>query len=39
MDPFVIYNPLYSMLRNTMTHAMYGKQLEELEKATEVHGE
>lgn len=36
VDPFVIYNPLYSVLRECVGGAMYGKQLQQLTESTEV---
>ena len=36
VDPFVIYNPLYSILRECVNEAMYGKQFQQLKKSTKV---
>ena len=36
VDPFVIYDPLYSDLRECVSGAMYGKQLQQLTESTEV---
>ena len=36
VDPFVIYNSLYSVLRECVSGAMYGKQLQQLTESTEV---
>ena len=37
MDPFVIYEDIYKSLREAINGAMYGNQMEELDKATQVH--
>lgn len=36
IDPFVIYNPIYSDLRECVNEAMYGKQLQLLTESIEV---
>ena len=36
IDPFVIYNPIYSVLREGVSEAMYGKQLQLLTESIEV---
>ena len=36
MDPFVLYGVTYKKLRESMSGAMYGNQIEELGEATQV---
>ena len=36
MDPFVLYGGTYKKLRESMSGAMYGNQIEELGEATQV---
>jgi len=36
VDPFVIYNPLYSVLRECVSGAVYGKQFQQLMESTRV---
>lgn len=36
IDPFVIYNPIYSDLRECVSGAIYGKQLQQLTESVEV---
>ena len=36
VDPFVIYNLLYSNLRECVSGAVYGKQMQQLKESTEV---
>ena len=36
MDPFVIYNPEYSIIREEMSTAAYGRDYEELEEHSAV---
>ena len=36
MDPFVLYGGMYKKLRESMSGAMYGNQIEELDEATQV---
>ena len=36
IDPFVIYNPLYLVLRECMNGAIYGKQFQQLTEFTRV---
>ena len=37
MDPFVRYGGTYKKLRESMSGAMYGNQIEELGEATQVY--
>ena len=36
IDPFMIYNPLYSVLRECVSGAVYGKQFQQLTESTRV---
>ena len=36
VDPFVIYNPLYSVLRECVSGVLYGKQQKQLNESTKV---
>ena len=36
VDPFVIYNPLYSVLRECVSGAVYGKRFQQLTEHTRV---
>ena len=36
MDPFVVYGDVYKKLRESMSGAMYGNQMEELGENTRV---
>ena len=36
MDPFVLYGVTYKKLRESMSGAMYGNQIKELDEATQV---
>jgi len=36
IDPFAIYNPLYLVLRECVSEAVYGKQFQQLTESTRV---